>query len=152
MFCRSSSRRVLGSVLLMAMLAACVTDAGGEAFRRSETELEAAREQGAIVCATSGDCALAWSRARLFVQAHSPTPIERLTDDSIETRMPHEFGVAYFWASREPAADGTTTIRLKGMCRGMYDSDGGPGWNYRNCAGQLREAQLEFAREVGGNR
>lgn len=132
------------------MLAACATGTGGEAFRRSETWLETAREQGAIECTSPDDCAQAWNRARLFIQLHSPTPIERLTDDAIETRMPHEFGVAYFWASRQPAADGTATIRLKGMCRGMYNSDGGPGWRYESCAGQLREAQFEFAREVGG--
>ncbi|WP_321788329.1 hypothetical protein [Paraburkholderia sp. J94] len=99
---------------------------------------------------TLRDCAQAWSRARAFVQSHSPTPIVRNTDETIETRMPHEFGVAYFWAARETAADGTTMIRLKGMCRGMYSIDNGPGWLYCSCAEQLREGQLEFAREVGG--
>ncbi|WP_322057876.1 hypothetical protein [Paraburkholderia sp. J63] len=91
---------VLLTVLLMAMLAlmlaACATDAGRSAFRHTETELEAAREQAAIECATPGDCALAWERARAFVQL--------------------------------------------------------PGWMYRDCSAQLREAQLEFAREVGGVR
>lgn len=139
-------------VMLAVMLAACATDSGRSAFRHTETELEAAREQAAIECATPGDCALAWERARAFVQLHSPTPIERITEATIETRMPHEFGVAYFWAARETAADGTTTIRLKGMCRGMYSTDNGPGWMYRDCSAQLREAQLEFAREVGGVR
>lgn len=138
--------------MLAVMLAACATDASREAFRHTETELEEAREQGAIECTAPGDCAQAWSRARCFVQQHSPTPIERVTDDTIETRMPHEFGVAYFWVWRAPAADGKTTIHLKGMCRGMYDTDGGPGWTYRGCAAQLRDAQLDFAREIGGHR
>lgn len=143
----SSIRRAL--VLLTAMLAACATDARLDAFRLTETGLAAARKQAAIQCTMPGDCARAWNRARAFVQLHSPTPIERITNETIETRMPHQFGVAYFWVARETAADGTTTIRLKGMCRGMYSTDNGPGWLYGRCADQLREAQLEFAREVG---
>jgi hypothetical protein len=154
MFHGSSMCRAMVPVLLAAALAGCMTDtdAGREAFRHTETELEAARELAAIECTTPGDCAQAWNRARVFVQLHSPTPIERVTDESIETRMPHEFGVAYFWAARRTDADGTTTIRLKGMCRGMYSTDGGPGWTYGRCAAQLREAQLEFARDLGGVR
>ncbi|MCG5076262.1 hypothetical protein [Paraburkholderia tagetis] len=148
----SNGLRVLVLVLATAMLVACASDASHDAFRHTETELEAAREQALIECTTPGDCAQAWNRARAFVQQHSPTPIERITSESIETRMPHEFGVAYFWAARETADDGTTTIRLKGMCRGMYSTDNGPGWIYGPCAAQLREAQLEFAREVGGVR
>ncbi|CAB3799002.1 hypothetical protein LMG28688_04865 [Paraburkholderia caffeinitolerans] len=147
----SRLRRALVPVLLTALLAACATDASREAFRHTETGLEAAREQAVIHCAAPGDCAQAWSHARAFVQLHSPTRIERVTDETIETRMPHEFGVAYFWAVRETAADGATTVRLKGMCRGMYSSfDNGPGWLYRSCAAQLRDTQLEFAHEVGG--
>jgi hypothetical protein len=152
MFYLSSRRRFLYSILQMAILAACATDASREAFRHTETELEAAREQAAIECSTPGDCAQAWNAALAFVRLHSPTPIERITDETIETRTPHEFGVAYYWAARRTADDGTMTIRLKGMCRGMYSTDGGPGWNYRRCAAQLREAQLEFARELGAIR
>ena len=136
--------------LLASLLAACATDASREAFRQTETGLQAIREQAAIHCAAPVDCAQAWSRARVFVQLHSPTRIARISDEAIETRMPHEFGVAYFWAVRETAADGTATVRLKGMCRGMYSTNNGPGWLYRSCAAQLRDAQLEFAREVGG--
>lgn len=142
--------RALLTISLAVILGACATDASREAFRRSETELEAARERGLTECMTPGDCEQAWNRARRFVQEHSPTPIERLTDDTIETRAPHEFGVAYFWAARLLTEDGTTVIRLKGLCRGMYRSDGGPGWAYRRCASQLRDAQIEFARVVGG--
>ena len=144
--------RTLPAISLAVLLCACAADASREAFRRSETELEAARERGSIECATPGDCELAWKRARQFVQTHSPTPVERQTDDAIETRMPHEFGVAYFWAARLVTEDGTTVIRLKGLCRGMYRSDGGPGWTYWDCASQLRNAQIEFARVVGGIR
>jgi hypothetical protein len=150
MFRKSGTCRAFCSFLLTATLMACATDARLEAFRQTETELEAAREQAAIECTTSSECAQVWDRARVFVAAHSPTPIQRITDDTIETRMPHEFGVAYFWAARKTAADGTTTIRLKGMCRGMYSTDGGPGWIYRSCAAQLRDAEVEFARELGG--
>ncbi|WP_322047341.1 hypothetical protein [Paraburkholderia sp. J67] len=137
------------SLVLALTLVACATDASRSAFRRSEADLEAAREQAQVECADSQACAQAWGRARLFVQRHSVTPIERLDDDTIETRMPHEFGVAYFWATRLTADDGTAVIRLKGLCRGMYSDDGGPGWTYRTCAAQLREVQIAFAREVG---
>ncbi|WP_321858349.1 hypothetical protein [Paraburkholderia tropica] len=149
---RTGRLAVLFSVfsVFSVLLAACATDASREAFRDSESGLELAREHAAIHCMTLRDCAQAWNRARAFVQAHSPTPIERSTDETIETRMPHQFGVAYFWAARETAADGTATIRLKGMCRGMYSVDNGPGWLYRSCAEQLREGQRDFARDVGG--
>lgn len=144
-------------MLIIASVSACTTyrDTHHEeyvAFRRSETELEARREQSVIRCAAADDCAQAWTRARVFIQQHSPTPIERATDETIETRMPHEFGIAYFWAVRQRAADGTMTIRLKGLCRGMYSTDNGPGWLYARCAEQLEEAQLEFVREVSGVR
>ncbi len=137
------------SLVLALTLAACASDASRLAFRRAEADLEAAREQAQVECTDYAACEQAWGRARLFVQRHSVTPIERLDDISIETRIPHEFGVAYFWATRRTADDGTTVIRLKGLCRGMYSVDGGPGWTYRSCAAQLREAQIEFAREVG---
>lgn len=140
---------VLAFVLALT-LGACATDASRSAFRRSEADLQAAREQAEVECADSQACAQAWGRARQFVQRHSATPIEHLDDSTIETRVPHEFGVAYFWATRLMTDDGTTVIRLKGMCRGMYSDDGGPGWTYRRCASQLREAQIDFAREVGG--
>jgi hypothetical protein len=152
MFNRSTARRALWPVLLIVTLAACTTEASREAFRHTESELEAVREQAAIECRSPDECTQAWNGARAFVQLHSPTPIERVTDESIETRMPHEFGVAYFWAARRTDADGTTTIHLKGMCRGMYSTDGGPGWTYGSCAAQLREAQLEFAHELGALR
>lgn len=150
MFHRPSWCRALSSIAICVAgaLAACATNAGRDAFRRSETQLEAARKHALIECATPDECARAWSRARAFVQAHSPTGIVSTTNDTIETRMPHEFGVAYFWAVRVAADNGASVIRLKGMCRGMYSSDGGPGWAYRDCAAQLRDAQLEFARVV----
>lgn len=136
-------------IVVTALFAACVTEADRDAFRSSETGLEAARSVAEVTCSTAGACAEAWQRARLFVQLRSPTPIARITDDAIETRQPHEFGVAYFWAQRAQGVDGATTIRLKGMCRGMYGSDGGPGWTYGACAGQIRSAELEFSRVVG---
>ncbi|WP_293036445.1 hypothetical protein [Paraburkholderia sp.] len=122
------------------------------AFRRTESELQVVREQGTIECGSRDACTQTWHRTQAFVEQHSPTPIDLMTDDEIETRMPREFRLAYFWAVRQVGVDGTTTIRLKGMCRGMYDSNGGPGWIYMSCARQLREVQLEFRREVGGNR
>lgn len=49
-------------------------------------------------------------------------------------------------------SDGAMTIRLKGLCRGMYSTDNGPGGLYARCAEQLEEAHLEFVREVNGVR
>lgn len=136
-------------IVVTALFAACVAGADRDAFRRSETNLEEARELARVTCVSPDACDDAWNRARLFVQMRSATPILRASDDAIETRLPHEFGVAYFGAVREPGAGGAETIRLKGMCRGMYASDGGPGWIYRSCAEQIRSAEVEFSRVVG---
>lgn len=35
-------------------------------------------------------------------------------------------------------------IRLKGMCKGMYGMDGGPGLLYTQCAAQIRSIETNF--------
>lgn len=137
------------AMVVTALAAACVTEADREAFRRSEMLLEAARERAYVTCKTPAACADAWNRARRFVELHSTTPVTRVTDATVETALPHEFGVAWFWVVRETPADDATTIRLKGMCRGMYATDGGPGWTYGACVTQIRNAEIDFPHVVG---
>ncbi|CAB3751187.1 hypothetical protein [Paraburkholderia solisilvae] len=119
-------------------------------FRQTEIELAQAREQASFVCADEDACDRTWERVQTYVEQHSATRIVRISDTAIETGMPHQFGVAYFWAERTRDSDGATHIRLKGMCRGMYTSDGGPGWTYATCATQIAAAESGFRDAVRG--
>ena len=136
-------------LLITAGLAACTTANQMIAFRNTETQLQAAREQAWVTCSSRTACDQIWNRTRLYVQLYSKTPISRLNDSVIETEAPHESGVAYFWAERTTDDSGTTTVRLKGMCRGMYASDGDPAWTYGICADQIRRAETNFRGVVG---
>lgn len=42
------------------------------------------------------------------------------------------------------SSDGGWVIRLKAMCKGMYDSNGGPGWQYGSCASKILEVEKGF--------
>lgn len=147
----TSCRFVHGAAVIVvtALFAACIAGADRDAFRRSETALEAARELAHVTCASPDACSAAWDRARRFVQLASATPVALVTDDATEAQPPHAFGIAHFWVVRDTAADGATTIHLKGVCRGMYASAGGPGWTYGACATQIGSAELAFAHVVG---
>lgn len=143
-------------IVVTALFAACVAGADRDAFRRGETALEAARELARVTCASPAACAATWDRARRFVQSASATPVSlgddddaAETDDAADAPPLHALGSAYFWVVRETAADGATTIHLKGVCRGMYAGAGGPGWTYGACATQIGSAELAFARVVG---
>lgn len=118
------------------------------AFQKTETELAKARELASVTCRTQSICDGIWERTRAYVAGHSTTPIHRADSMVIETERPHQFGVAYFWAERTVGEDGATRIRLKGMCRGMYNSTGGPGWTYAQCAPQIVETEAAFQRTV----
>ena len=130
-------------VVALAVLAGCATQARLTSFRQSEIALQEARQQASVDCSTEPQCSRVWMLARNYVEARSATRIRRADDSIIETAAPHTFGVAYFWAEKE-AAGGVSTIHLRGMCRGMYSSDGGPGWMYASCAEQIREAEMQF--------
>jgi hypothetical protein len=136
-------------LLITAGLAACTTANQMIAFRNTETQLQAAREQAWVTCRSSAACDQIWNRTRLYVELYSRTPISRLDESVIETEAPHESGIAYFWAERTTDESGTTTVRLKGMCRGMYASDGDPAWTYAICADQIRHAEMNFRGAVG---
>jgi hypothetical protein len=140
------------AVIALAMIGGlhgCAGNADLAAFRNSEVQLEDARAEASVNCTTREDCDQIWNRARLYVETHSRTPIRRMDDGSIETSVPHAAGIAYFWADRLTNDAGITTIRLKGMCRGMYDADGSPGLTYQVCADQIRQAEADFRRTVG---
>ncbi|WP_244106151.1 hypothetical protein [Paraburkholderia phenazinium] len=118
-------------------------------FRNTETQLEEAREQASVTCSSRTACDQIWNRTRLYVQLNSRTRISRLNDSVIETAAPHESGIAYFWAMRTTDDSGTTTVRIKGMCRGMYASNGDPAWTYGTCAEQIRRVEMSFRGVVG---
>ncbi|WP_260858689.1 hypothetical protein [Paraburkholderia sp. BCC1885] len=136
-------------LLTAVSLASCTTANQMIAFRNSETQLQEAREQAWVTCSSRAVCDQIWNRTRLYVERYSRTPISRLNDSVTETETPHEFGIAYFWAERATDDRGTTTIRLKGICRGMYASDGDPAWMYGTCADQIRRAEMNFRKVVG---
>jgi hypothetical protein len=136
-------------LLTVAGLASCTTANQMIAFRNTEMQLAEAREQASVTCSSRTACDQVWNRTRLYVQIHSRTRISRFNDSVIETEAPHESGIAYFWALRTTDDSGTTTVRLKGMCRGMYASDGDPAWTYGICADQIRRAEMDFRGVVG---
>ncbi|WP_244108845.1 hypothetical protein [Burkholderia anthina] len=136
-------QRVLAASALL-VLGACAGVEQASTFRSTETRLLAAREAAALQCSTPSECDPAWNRARRYVEAHSSTRITRFSADRIETAQPYLAGEVYLWASRMASGDGGSVIRLKAMCKGMYDSDGGPGWQYDACAMKIIEIEQGF--------
>jgi hypothetical protein len=118
-------------------------------LRDSEIQLEAARAQASVSCSARTDCDRMWSLTKKYVAQRSVTPIRRADDTAIETAEPHMFGAVYVWAARTTDDAGASTIRLKGMCRGMYRADGNPGWLYTSCAQQIRAVETDFRAFVG---
>nr|WP_240690492.1 hypothetical protein [Burkholderia cepacia] len=108
-----------------------------------ETRLLAMRQAASLQCSTPAECDRAWSRTRRYVQDHSSTRITRFSTDRIETAPPFLAGEVYLWASRTGSGGGAV-IRLKAMCKGMYDSNGGPGWQYDACAWKIPEIERGF--------
>ncbi|MET1472958.1 MULTISPECIES: hypothetical protein [Burkholderia] len=126
-------------------LGACAGMSQEAAFRSTETQLLAAREAAALHCSTAPGCDRAWQLARRYVDARSSTRITRFSEDRIETAQPHFAGEVYLWASRTASGDGGAVIRLKAMCKGMYGTDGGPGWQYDACVSKILEIERGFA-------
>jgi hypothetical protein len=138
------NRRIAAVALLTISVAGCNTEARVAAHRETEIALEKAREVAYVDCSTPIDCDRLWTRTRLYVAQRSVTPIRRADDTAIETAEPHEFGAVYVWATRSSDANGVSTIRIKGICRGMYRTDGNPGWLYGTCAEQIRSVETDF--------
>ncbi|MDN7588013.1 hypothetical protein [Burkholderia seminalis] len=136
-------RRALAMGVLLA-LGACAGAERSATFRTMETRLLAMRQAASLPCSTPSECDRAWSRTRRYVQAHSSTRITRSGADRIETAQPYVAGEVYLWASRVESGGGGAVIRLKAMCKGMYDTDGGPGWQYDVCARKILEIEQGF--------
>jgi hypothetical protein len=141
--------RMAAVALLTIIVAGCSTEARIAAHRDTEIALEKARELAYVDCSARADCDQLWKRTRLYVVLRSVTPIRHADDTTIETTEPHEFGAVYVWAMRTGNANGVSTIRIKGMCRGMYRTDGNPGWLYRTCAEQIRSVETDFRPFIG---
>lgn len=135
-------RRMLMVGVLLA-LGACAGSDQLAAFRSTETQLLAMRQAASLQCSTPSECDRAWSRTRRYVQDHSSTRITRFSADQIETAQPYLAGEVYLWASRMESSGGSV-IRLKAMCKGMYDSNGGPGWQYDVCARKILQIEQGF--------
>ncbi|MBC8751105.1 MULTISPECIES: hypothetical protein [Paraburkholderia] len=136
-------------ILAVAGLAACSSEARIAALRDSEIQLQQARTQAWVNCSAGADCDRLWTLTKKYVAQRSVTPIRRADDTAIETTEPHMFGAVYVWATRTTDDAGASTIRLKGMCRGMYRADGNPGWLYTSCAQQIRAVERDFRVFVG---
>ncbi|AXF24035.1 hypothetical protein CUJ89_27210 [Burkholderia pyrrocinia] len=131
-------------VALLLTLSACVGEEQSSAFRTSETQLLATRRTASLQCATESECDRAWNLTRHYIEDHSSTRITRFDTDLIETAQPYLPGKLYLWASRVASSDGSSVIRLKVMCKGMYGSDGGPGWQYQACASKILAIERGF--------
>ncbi|CAH2796572.1 MAG: FIG00462646: hypothetical protein [uncultured Paraburkholderia sp.] len=143
------TRRAAGLALLMMAMAGCSTEGRYTANRATEIALEHARESARVDCTAPADCERLWKRTELYVAQRSSTPIRHSDETRIETAEPHTFGALYVWASRTASPGGASTIRLKGMCRGMYRADGTPGWLYDSCADQVRAVEAGFRAFIG---
>ncbi|HIH2746434.1 hypothetical protein L3V59_41595 [Burkholderia aenigmatica] len=132
------------AVGMLLALAACAGPERNAAFRSTETQLFATRQAAVLRCSTPAECDRAWDFARRYVEAHSSTRITRAGAETIETAPPFLAGEVYLWASRTASGGGASVIRLKAMCKGMYDSDGGPGWQYDACATQILDIERGF--------
>ncbi|WP_253196797.1 hypothetical protein [Burkholderia cenocepacia] len=136
-------RRIMMVGVLLA-LGACAGPDRLATFRSTETQLLAMRQAASLQCSTPSECDRAWSRTRRYVQDHSSTRITRSSADRIETAQPYLAGEVYLWASRAESGGGGSVIRLKAMCKGMYDSNGGPGWQYDLCARKILQIEQGF--------
>jgi hypothetical protein len=137
--------KLLWSVAL-AILSACTTNRSPADSQRYDIALEEARDDAAVNCVGRVECDAVWQRTLEFVTQHSATKIWRVNQTSIETGKPCEFGVLYIWASRTVLSNDVdrSTIRIKGLCRGMYTSDGTPAWMYETCAELIMQAAKDY--------
>jgi len=139
-------KRRLLLMMAVASLEACTMGGSSIDSHRYELALDEARDDASIDCVGQVACDAMWQRTREFVTQHSMTNIIRANKTAIETAEPHESGVLYLWASRTLMGDGigSSTIRVKGLCRGMYTTDGDPAWMYVTCAELITDAEREF--------
>lgn len=139
--------------ITLVSLAACTTGFKRQEDCRQEAQLQVANEEASVSCVGRESCDVIWQRTRSYIAEHSVAVIQRADSAIIETKIPHEFGVVYIWASRTPSPDdpASSIIKLHVMCRGMYESDGSRGWMYSNCARQVVEVERGFHRFAAGD-
>ena len=139
-------------MIAVASLGACTTGGLLIDSRHYEVALDEAHDDASIRCVGRVACDVMWQRTREFVMQRSATNIIRANRTTIETAEPHESGVLYLWASRIAAGDGTDSsiVRVKGLCHGMYTSDGNPAWMYVTCAELITQAERAFRQFVNG--
>lgn len=128
----------------LASLTACASNADVTALRRNEIQLQQARAQASVTCASEAQCNAAWRLTQDYIASHSVTDMTRADANVIETAQPHGFGKVWLAASKAPADGGGSLIRLKAMCDGMYRSDGTPGWFYQTCSDAIRRIDEGF--------
>jgi hypothetical protein len=141
--------RLAALALQIIMMAGCNTQARIAATRSTEIALGNARNVARVDCSRPAECERLWHRTELYLAQRSAAPIRHADDTSIETAVPHTFGTIYVWATRTIDAGGVSTIRIIGMCRGMYRADGSPGWLYQTCAEQIRAVETDFRSFIG---
>lgn len=129
---------------MLLMLSACASDERMARFRQSETQLLTLRQTASLPCATQAAYDRAWQFTRRYVENRSSTRITWSDAEVIETAPSHLAGNVSLWASRVALSEGGWLIRIKGMCKGMYSSDGGPGWRYDVRAAQILEIEGGF--------
>jgi hypothetical protein len=139
-------KRAIALAATFATLTACTGNWIHNDTRAGDAELQAAQALAEVDCVGQRACERLWKRTREYVVRQSLTQIKRSDDSVIETAQPHEFGILYIWASKEPLSNGPSAwaIRLNVMCRGMYKSDGSRGWLYESCARQVEQAERGF--------
>ncbi|CAN7485019.1 hypothetical protein LJR029_000883 [Caballeronia sp. LjRoot29] len=139
-------KRLTLLVITLASLVACAGGGTRNDNYAEDAELQVAYEQTSIACVGQKSCESIWQRTRDYIVQHSTTPIRRADNDVIETKEPHQFGVLYIWASKTSMSGDrvSSTIKIKVMCRGMYESDGSRGWMYGTCAGQVAQVERGF--------
>jgi len=143
-------KRGLLLMIAVASLGACTTGGLLIDSRHYEVALDEAHDDASIRCVGRVACDVMWQRTRDFVKQRSATSIIRANQTTIETAEPHESGVLYLWASRIAAGDGTDSsiVRVKGLCHGMYTSDGNPAWMYVTCTELITQAEKAFRQFV----
>jgi hypothetical protein len=142
---RDMRKPTLCAIVLLG-LAACSSDARWNEFRQTDPQLAEARELALVDCSGREECSQRWERAMEYVARYSATRIRHADSSGIETGRPLEAGVVYLSATRTPSdkSEQRSRISLKGMCKGMYGMDGGPGWLYASCASQIRSIEMNF--------
>lgn len=142
--------QALALLALTSSLSACISAAGPE-YRSTEIELYEARHVATVACTNSEQCEIAWRRTEQYIAQSSSTPVVVSDGTTIKTRTATEWGMPYFYALRGLEDDGTRTIRIRGMCRGMYLADARPGPLYRSCAKTIARVERGFRDFVNGS-